>query len=99
MAACFGVLTFPGCTTGQVGSWPISADGFEPIGLTSHYTGVVELQSNGFMFVNLDSMAGALWVVWPEGTTCELTGRDQSHIRLSNGSIIRRGTASRRWGS
>lgn len=85
------LMTVTGCglVTGQAGFSRISSEGFDPIGPTSTYVGVVALRDNGCIF--LDSDDASRWVVWPPGATYESTDQDDSSIRLFDGTKVEPG--------
>lgn len=80
-AALLAALT-SGCTSGIAGQAPVAADGFDPIGPTSTYTGTVALAENGCIFLELDG--SSVWTVWPPGASYESTDQHQSNIRLGD---------------
>ena len=85
------LMTATGCglLMGEAGFSRISSEGFDPIGPTSTYVGVVALRDNGCIF--LDSDDASRWVVWPPGAKYESTDQHDSNIRLSDGTKVESG--------
>ena len=90
-AAGIVMLALVGCgpVGGAIaGNWPVSSDGFPPIGSMTSVTGTVTNLVNGCLMLDTGAGSAPLWVVWPAGATYVAVDEDTNRIRLADGTMV-----------
>jgi hypothetical protein len=92
-AAATLMLALAGCgsAAGLTGNWPISSDGFPPIGSTTSVSGTVTIPANGCVMLDTGTGSAPLWVVWPAGATYVAIDEHTNQIRLAGGAVVSAG--------
>lgn len=88
MLALAGCASLPGSLAGN---WPISSDGFPPIGSTTAVSGTVLNKANGCIMLDTGAGSPPLWVVWPPGATYVPVDEHINRVRLADGAPVNAG--------